>query len=51
MIYTVFPKDYDIWWGEMPQEFATMDEAQEYADDLRKRGVESEIEWTEGDVV
>ena len=50
MIYTVFPKDND-WWGEMPQDFATYKEAEEYAEDLKARGVESDIESTEGEVV
>lgn len=47
-IYTVFPKNAD----EMPQDFATREEAEEYAAWLKnsKRG-ESEIETTEGEII
>lgn len=50
MIYTVFPKDDDPW-GQMPQDFSTYTEAKEYAEWLREKGYESDIESTEGEVI
>lgn len=46
MIYTVFPKDPEGY--EMPQDFPTMQEAEEYAESL---DCDYEIESVEGEVV
>lgn len=43
MIYTVFPKD------GMPQDFATYEEARDYADENCQEGYE--IQSTEGEIV
>lgn len=45
MIYTVFPKDE----YEMPQDFATYNEAKEYAED--HLDCDYEIEATDGEIV
>ena len=45
MIYTVFPKDED----KLPQDFATYEEALEYAEERLDGGYD--IESTDGEVV
>lgn len=47
MIYTVFPKDDSY----IPQDFSTMEEAEDYKQDLELSGVDSVIESTEGEVI
>lgn len=47
MFYTVFPKDDNY----MPQDFETCEEANEYVEELKEDGIESEIYQSEGEMV
>lgn len=57
MIWTVFPKtnpnDTDCMSSfEMPQDFATRAEAEAWQkEELEPRGIQSEIDWNDGEVV
>lgn len=57
MIWTVFPKaepDADGYLSpfEMPQDFATRKEAETWQkEELEPRGIQSEIDWNDGEIV
>jgi len=55
MIWTVFPKNTDqddCSPFAMPQDFSTRNEAETWQkEELEPRGIQSEIDWNDGDVV